>query len=422
MKAATLLRLATASAWNRRSTLVSTLAAIALAVTMLLGVERARTAVRDGFTQAVSGTDLIVGARTSPVQLVLYAVFRLGDATSNLRWESYQRIATHPLVAWSIPLSLGDSHRGFPVLGTGAAYFEHFRHGDGRRLSLASGAPFDALFDVVIGAEVASRLGYAVGDAVVLSHGSGAVTLPEHGDKPFRVSGVLARTGTPVDRTLHVGLEAIEAIHLDWQGGAPLPGVKIAPEFVRKFDLSPKAITAALVGLKARAGVFQMQRFVDGYEPEALVAVLPGLALDQLWRIMDGFERALLAISGLVVVIGLAGMMAVVLASLGERRRELAILRSVGAGPTDVALLLGLEGLLLTILGCVAGYALLAALTLATAPLIQARFGLTLPAWGAIAAEATLLGAVLFAGIIASLIPAWRAARLALADGLTPRL
>ncbi len=422
MRAATLLRLAAASAWNRRSTLVATLASIALAVTMLLAVERTRSTVREGFTQAVSGTDLVIGARTSPVQLMLYAVFRIGDATSNIGWDSYQRIATHPLVAWSIPLSLGDSHRGFPVLGTTPAYFEHFRHGDGRRLALSDGQPFGELFDVVIGAEVADRLRYRVGDPVVLSHGSGDTALPAHRDKPFRISGVLARTGTPVDRTLHVALQAIEAIHLDWQAGAPLPGASIPAEFVRKFDLTPKSVTAVLVGLKSRAGVFQMQRFVNGFGEEPLLAVLPGLALDQLWRLMDGFERALLAVSGLVVAIGLAGMMAVVLASLGERRRELAILRSVGAGPWDVATLLALEGLLLTFAGCLTGYALLTLLTLASAPLLQSRIGLALPLWGAPAAEAALLGCVVAAGLLASLIPAWRASRLALAEGLSPRL
>ena len=129
------------------------------------------------------------GARSSPVQLMLYAVFRIGEATNNIRWQSYRAIAENPAVAWSIPLSLGDSHHGFPVLGTTAAYFEHFRYADSQALTLAAGKPFAELFDAVLGAEVAQRLGYRVGDAIVLNHGMGDVSLAEHADKPFSLGG-----------------------------------------------------------------------------------------------------------------------------------------------------------------------------------------------------------------------------------------
>lgn len=421
------LRLALASAWNRRFTLGLTLCAIALSVAMLLGVERARIAAREGFSQSVAGTDLIVGARTSPVQLLLYAVFRLGDATHEMRWQSVQAIAANPLVAWSVPLSLGDSHRGFPVLGTTTGYFEHFRYGLSRPLALAQGRAFaggiEQVFECVIGAEVAERLGYRLGDRVVLSHGSGdPERLAQHADKPFIVVGILARTGTPVDRTLHISLEAMQAIHLEWVAGVPMPGFTIPAEQVRKFDLAPKTVTAMLVGLKSRGAVFRMQRAVDDYAGEALLAVLPGVALDQLWRIVGVVENALLAVSALVVAIGLAGMVAVVWASLNERRRELAILRSVGAGPLHVFLLLGLEGLLLTAGGIVLGFAALTLATVPAAPWVQAQYGLALPLWTQGWREATLMGAILAAGLVAALLPAWRASRLALADGLTPRL
>src|SRR5688572_19001092 len=125
-----LIVLAARSAWNRRLTLGLTMIAISLSVALLLGVDRVRRDARESFAQSVSGTDLVVGARTSPVQLMLYAVFRIGEATSNMKWESFREIAAHPLVAWAVPLSLGDSHRGYSVVGTSAAYFENFRYGD----------------------------------------------------------------------------------------------------------------------------------------------------------------------------------------------------------------------------------------------------------------------------------------------------
>ena len=416
-----LLRLALASGWNRRFTLTLTVAAIAFSVAMLLGVERARNAAHESFAHSISGTDLVVGPRTSPVQLMLYAVFRLGEATSSMKWGSYLELAQNPEIAWTIPLSIGDSHHGFPVVGTNGSYFQHYRYGLSQPLRLAAGRRFEGLFETVLGAEVAERLRHQLGDRITLSHGTGEFGA-EHSDKPFTVVGVLARTGTPVDRSIHASLEAIEAIHLDWQGGMRIPGLSISAEHARKFDIAPKEITAVLVGLKARARVFHLQRTINGYTGEPLVAVLPGVAMNELWGIVDVVENTLLVVSAMIVAIGLTGMIVAVWAGLNERRRELAILRSVGAGPVDVTLLLALEGFLLTAFGVVSGYALLTVLSLAAAPWMQARFGIVVPAWPAGREELALVGLVFAAGLVAALLPALRACRLSLADGLTPRL
>jgi putative ABC transport system permease protein len=417
-----LVRLAMRSAWNRRLTLGLIVACVALSVVMLLGVERARLAARESFSQAVSGTDLVVGARTSAVQLVLYAVFHLGEATNNMRWPSYLAIAADPAVAWAIPISLGDSHRGYPTVGTSTAFFERFRYGLSMPLQFAAGKPFAGLFEAVVGADAAERLHYRVGERIVLAHGAGGIGGPEHADKPFMIVGMLERTGTPVDRSVLVSLESIEAIHLGWQGGAPVPGLSIPAQYVGKFDLTPKTITAALVGLRSRSGVFRVQRTINDFRDEPLMAVLPGAALDQLWQVVGIVERTLLAVSALVAVVGLAGMAATVLASLNERRRELAILRSVGARPRHIVALLGIEALIVTGAGAAIGVAVLLGLSLAFAPLLESRFGLSIDALAWSKGESLLLAAVIAAGIVAGLAPAYRACRLALSDGLTPRL
>jgi putative ABC transport system permease protein len=417
-----LLTLAIRSAWNRKLTLGLTMMAIALSVTMLLGVERLRNEAHQGFSHSVAGTDLVIGARTSPVQLMLYAVFRIGEATNNIRWDAYEDIAANPMVAWSIPISLGDSHHGFPVLGTTPAYFEHFRYGDQNPLTFTGGKPFKDTFDAVLGSEVSAQLGYKLGSHIVLSHGMGMSGLPEHGDKPFIVTGILAPTGTPVDRTVHVSLEAISAIHLDWVGGAPLPGFSIPQKFVHKFDLKPREITAALIGLKSRAAVFRVQRMVNDYRGEPLLGVMPGVALEQLWQVVGVAEKSLLAVSAMVVVVGLSGLVAVVLASLNERRRELAILRSVGARPWEIFLLLSSEGLFITIAGTLVGVILMALLSVLLAPMVQANYGIAIhPALVSID-ELKLLIAVIGVGQLASLVPGYRAYKLSLADGLTPRI
>ncbi len=376
-----ILILAGKSLWNRRLTSALVVLAIALSVTLLLGVERLRTQARASFANTLSGTDLIVGARGGPINLLLYSVFRIGDPTNNVNWTSYQTLAAHPHVAWTVPLSLGDSHRGFRVLGTNRDYFERYRYGRNQPLRLAAGREFEDVFDAVLGAEVADRLGYRLGQSIVIAHGAGEVSFALHDDKPFRVVGVLARTGTPVDQTVHVSLEGIEAIHADWLGGAPVPGMRLSAEQVRQLDLTPKTLTAFLVGLKAKTAIFRLQREINEFAAEPLLAILPGLTLQQLWDLMGLAENALLVVSGLVVLVGLTVMLAALLTGLNERRREMAILRAVGARPGQIfALVLG-ESLALALAGAALGVLLLQGVLLLAGPALQARLGLAIAAW-----------------------------------------
>ena len=421
-----LLSIAWRSGWNRRATLALVAFSIGLSTFLLLGFERLRGDIRDSFSQSVSGTDLIVGARTGSVQLMLYSIFHLGGATNNIRMDSVYSLEQNRDVAWVVPLSLGDSHRGFPVLATTPEFFTRFQYGYRQHLALASGRLFDGsldgLYDTVIGAEVADALDYRLGQHITLSHGAGGPGGIEHADKPFTIAGILKRTGTPVDRTVHISLGAMEAIHLDWVGGAPMPGVSIPATMARKFDLAPKQVTAALVGLRSRSAVFKVQRFVAEYPQEALMAVLPGVALDQLWDVVGVGEKALLALSALVAVVSFAGLIAVILAGLNERPRELAVLRAVGAGPRQVLLLLLVEGTLVAVLGVAFGAALVAATTFGLGPWIQSRYGILLAASAPSSAEWQLTLEIVGAGVVASLIPAWRAYRLSLVDGLSPRV
>ena len=417
-----LLTLAARSAWNRRFVLSLVVASIALSTFLLLGIERIRGDVHENFSQSVSGTDLIIGARTGSVQLLLYSVFRIGGATNNIRWSSVQAIAGQRAVAWVVPISLGDSHRGFPVVATSPAYFDHFRYGDHQPLALAQGRRFTRVFDTVLGSEVAARLGYKLGERIVLSHGDGAFAANDHADKPFTVVGILAPTGTPVDRSLHIGLDGMEAIHIDWAAGAPLPGTAISAEEASRRDLTPKSVTAALVGLKSRAAVFAVQRYVAAFDDEPLMAVLPGVALDELWDVVGIGERALLAMSALVAAVSLAGLVAVIMAGLNERRRELAILRAVGAGPRQVLLLLALEGGLVTAGGVLLGFVLSALAIVLLAGPVASHFGIALRWHAPAGREWLLLAGLLAGGWLASLVPGYRAYRLSLADGLSPRV
>jgi len=430
---------------NRRFTVGLTIMAIALSVALLLGVERIRREAQTSFTNTISGTDLVVGGRASPVQLLLSSVFGLGDPSTNIDWESYEAIAAHPDVAWSIPLSLGDSYRGFRVVGTTREYFEHLRYGRKQPLRIREGEWFENPDGCVLGSQVAAAVDYAVGDNIVVAHGAGDVSFVEHDEHPFLITGILAPTGTPVDRSVLVGLQGIDAIHagmmeeLDEEDFDPLTaalrrteqdshghGSGLGDNHAHDHHLDhpgynhePGQITAFFVGLTSRSAALGVQRMVNEYEAEPLSAALPGVALQELWEIVGVVERALVAISGFVVVVGLAGLLVAIMTSLNERRREMAILRSVGARPIHIFGLIMGEAALVTVAGIVAGFALLHVLTMAVRPILMTRFGFSIAIGWPSEHELGLALVVLLAGILIGLLPAYRSYRMSLSDGLT---
>ncbi|WP_261816548.1 ABC transporter permease [Vibrio gallicus] len=406
---------------NRKTTAILTILTVAISVILLLGVERIRTEAKNSFANTISGTDLIVGARSGQVNLLLYSVFRIGNATNNIDWKSFEEISSQPAVDWAIPISLGDSHKGFRVMGTTQAYFDHYKYGQKQHIELSQGRPFSGLFETVLGADVAKELGYKVGSKIIIAHGISDVAFARHDHLPFTVVGILAPTGTPVDKTVHVSLGAIEAIHVGWESGANL-GTNPGAEVLKKMDFQPKQITAFMLGLKSKIQTFSLQRQINEYTKEPLSAILPGVALSELWGMMSVAEQALLAVSGFVVVAGLLGMLSSLLTSLQERRREMAILRAMGARPRHIFVLLVSEATALTLAGILVGIAGLYALLAIVGPIIHHQYGIRIGLNLLTSYEWTLMGLVLIAGVIIGFIPAFRAYRQSLADGMTIRI
>ena len=422
MKAGLLLvHLAWKSLASRRATAGLTVLSLTVSVALLLGVETLHREARSGFAGTVSGTDLIVGARSGPIALLLHSVFRVGDATANISWTTAERIAAHPDVAWTVPLSLGDSHRGYRVVGTNADYFHHYRYGKRQSLAFKSGGPFEDTFDAVLGAEVAQTLGYRLGDDMVVAHGLGEIASCLHDDHPFRVAGILAPTGTPVDRAVHVSLAGIEAMHFDWQPGTGKRGPGISSDQLRRMDLQPKEVTALLVGLKSRFAVFRLQREINTDRSEPLLAILPGATLAQLWGLMGNVETALRAISALVAAAAFLGMLSMLLAGLTERQHEIAVLRAVGAQPWQVISLIVCEALVLTLLAILFGLVLLHGGLAVARPLIAEFAGVRIGWSGLEALDFAYLAGFLAIGFLAGLPPSLTAYRRSLADGLIPR-
>lgn len=348
-----LIKLAAKSLLQRRVSVLLTVMMIAISVFVLLSVDTIRYQAKDSFSKTVSGVDLIIGARTGQLNLLLYSVFHVGNATNNISWQSYQEVASNPNVAWSIPISLGDSHRGYRVVGTTTDLFKFFKYGQKQALEFTEGKPFTNLYDAVIGADVAKKLGYVVGSKIVLSHGIATTSFSKHDDKPFIISGILEPTGTPSDKSVFVSLQAIEAIHKNWKNGVKLPSALASQNHIDQAALVPTSITAFMVGLKSKLATFALQRHVNTFPEEPLQAILPGATLVELWQMLGSVEQILLLISVLVLAGALFGMSNMLLVSMKQRQHEMAVLRAVGASPLVIFLLIQLEAMLLVVIGVV---------------------------------------------------------------------
>ena len=225
-----------------------------------------------------------------------------------------------------------------------------------------------------------------------------------------------------MDRTVIVSLEAIEAIHVDWKSGAQIPGQTTPVDVIRQMELEPQAVTAALVGVKSRLQVFRLQRAINEYAQEPLLAILPGVALQELWQIVGIAEVALIAVSAMVVVTALIGLMATIFSSLNERRREMAIFRAMGARPRVILALLVMEAMMMGALGAVLGLALLYLGLFIGQPIVDGAFGLWLPIEPPNMREVWVLLGVVAASAIVSMVPAIRAYRMSLADGMMVKI
>jgi putative ABC transport system permease protein len=416
-----ILGLAIKSFRNRKFTTGLTVLSIALSVMLLLGIEKIRHGAEASFTSTVSGTDLIVGARSSPVQLLLYSVFHIGNPTNNISAAGYEEVTADPQVKWAIPLSLGDSHKGYRVVGTTTQFYEHFRFGRRQRLQLEQGQWFGEAYDAAVGAEVAAVLGYKPGDQIIIAHGSGDDSFITHKDTPFKLTGILKRTGTPVDRAVYVGLSNIDAIHEGFEDNAH-DHDPLMPHTEHAKEAKQGGLSAILLGLKSRGAAISVQRTINEHDHEPLTAIMPGVVLLEVWQMMRVVEKILMIVSGLVVAVGLFSMLIILMTSLNERRREMAILRSVGARPAHVFALIMGEAVFLTLLAIGTGVAMVYGLMLLLQPWLESMYGLYLVIGWPSMTELLLLAIIVVCGFVVGMIPSIRIYRYSLADGMTIRV
>ncbi|MCB1197994.1 MAG: ABC transporter permease [Deltaproteobacteria bacterium] len=393
----------------RKTTVGLSLFSIMISVTLLVGVNRLRVDAKQSFQNTISNIDLIVGAKTGASQLLLSTVFHQGFPSNNISYRFFTSMQQKQDVAFAIPISLGDSHRGFRVIGTSKDFFQHFKYGNKQQLTLTSGQTFASASDVVVGYHVAKKLGYHIGDNIVVAHGMGETSFDPHDDHPFTIVGILKPTGTPVDKAVYVSLQAIEKIHLENHESAD-----------DMEQLKPISITAMFIGLKNKVAIFGLQRAINEYKKEPLLAIIPGLTFYEIWNLVAVAEKALWIISIFVFIAGMLGLLTLILTSMRERTYEIAVLRSQGATPRQIAWLFVIESTFLTVVGSLLGLFLLWLLILAFGGILQPAFGISLTFPISDPKLWKIIGSVCIAGFVIGWIPAIMAYRKTLQQGLTP--
>ncbi len=412
-----LFNLALYSLLSRKVTVLLTVVSLSLSITLFLSIDSLRLGAKKSFFGNVKSGDLILGSRSGEIQLLLYSLFQVGSATNNIRWESFKEISKNPNIDWIVPISLGDSHKQYRVMGTKKIYFEKFSYRKNKKIEFAEGNEFYGLFDVVIGSDVAKNLNYKLKDRVVIAHGVSSLSL--HVEFPFQISGILKKTGTSVDKLILVSLEALEAIHQDWQSGTKIPNKKnSSPKEFKKADLEPKEITSAIIKVKSPIKIFQLQREINSYKSEPLQAIIPGIVLSKLWEIVSFTEKIMLIISSMVIISSFVGMTAILYSTLNSRRKEMALLRIVGASPRIIFILLLTEAVMICFVSILLAVLVTQILSFVFYPILDYKFGIFLEYKFLNKNDLLFLLLILFSSVLVSIFPSIQAYKNSINDGI----
>lgn len=383
-----------------------TLAGIALGAALVCGVLVLKRESETAFSREAALFDLVVGGKGGSLQLVLSCVYHLDMPSGNIPYSDYEKLRRDSRVRWAAPVGLGDNYAGYRIVGTESHFFD-LTDRDGRPFfSLAEGRLIEDPFEVVIGSEVARTTGLSIGDTFAGTHGLVNVPGSElHDEFPYRVCGILEPTETTQDRAIFGTLESVwliheteDRLHSAIQGTATLQRQK------------PRETTAVLVRLRTPGLRLHMANEIRNRTGG--IAAIP---LNEVMRLYQGIvapmQQALLFVAGAVVGVSCLTVLATLLQSGERRRRDLAILRSLGARPGEVAALMFLEGFLLCGMGLGLGWLLGHGCLALAASWLRETSGLVIATWSMDRAEVLAFGLMAFCCLIASVVPALAAYR-----------
>ena len=437
---------------------------LAFSISLYFTVSRIQESVKASFKSTVSGVDSVVAARGGNLQILLNSVFLIGEPSAPIQWNTYQDIANNNKIKWAVPISLGDSHKGYRVIGTTNNYFKQIKYSSRKNIEFLTGNSFNDVFDVVLGSVVASKLNYNIGEEIAITHGLSDVgevhtftseknakhddhddhakheedeghddhedhakheedegrddhAGHDHENLGFKVSGILKPTGTPIDNAVYVSLAGIEAMHTGWIGNQKV--IDVSLEQIMEKELRPKTISAIFLSLNNRTQIFQFQRDVINYKEEAISSVMPGITLSRLWMLTGNVDKAFKIITFFIIIIALLGMIAMTIAGLSSRRREMAILRSVGASPVNIVSLLLVESIIISIISCILGYILMVVIFSLGKDYLQNNYGIFIDSFSIKNYDLQIVITIVFAALIATIVPAIQIYKNTVRDGLS---
>jgi putative ABC transport system permease protein len=405
-----MLRLSWANLKADRLSTVLSIMLLAIGVGMVAFVMVVSQQLTDRFNRDIRGIDMVVGAKGSPLQLILSAVYQMDSPTGNIPLREVKRLQKHPLVKYSIPLAYGDSYQGYRIVGTEEKYLEHYD------AQFATGNVWTKDFEAVIGSETAENLNLKLGDHFHGSHGL-VDDMHVHEEEAYHVSGILKPTGTVVDRLILTNIGSVWHIHGE-HGDAEEKahdheghdhGDDVHEGHAHEPEDDSREITALLIKFKNPMAMMQLPRHVN--TNTNMQAALPAIEVNRLYQLLGVGFTTLQIIGALIMTIAAISVFISLLNSLKDRKYELALMRSLGASPFKLFSMVILESLLLCIIGYSAGIALGRIGLLLMARLGEEQMQMSLTGNGFTMEEVWLLPVTLIIGLIAALIPAFQAYR-----------
>jgi len=403
--------------WNRKFTSTLTILSVALGVGLIYAVLTLREETRKRFEEEGQSFDIVVGAKGSPLQLVLSALYFMDAPTGNIQLADYEAIKKNEDVAAAFPISMGDTYRGFRIVGTITDLFSYTWtnpvSGEKRKpFNLAEGRLFEKPMEAVLGSAVARAEQLQLGDSFIGAHGF--IELPDgvredHAENPYTVVGILQPSGSPNDRAIFADLASVWDVHAQKHA---------APDRHGQGQDAPLEVTAVLVSLQSPTLRFQFVEFVnDTYNA---MATIPINQIQNLYASLLGTAKSvLLAVGYLVVVISAISILIGLYLSILQRRRDLAIMRALGASAYEIVGSVLIEAFLVTLLGVVAGWFVGNIATLAVGLYLTRQYGLTIDVFTMLTNEQIVAFSIVgLVGIIAGIAPAWQAYRTDVARDL----
>lgn len=368
--------------------LLMTLGIAMISLLMLLGKQ-----LQDKFAKNISGIDLVVGAKGSPLQLILSSVYQIDNPTGNVYLDDVAAIAQNPLVKEMIPLSMGDNYQGFRIVGTNKKYFEHFK------TKIATGKMFKGNLEVVLGASTAKNANLKVGDTFASSHGLDSEG-EKHAENSYKVVGILEYNNSVVDNLILTSLNSVWNIH-EHKEEHHEEGEEHHEEAAD--SLVKREITSAIIKFRSPMGMMTMPRNIN--QNSKLQAAVPAIEVNRLFELLGIGIEGLQFLAAVIMLISGISVFVSLYNSLKERKYEMALMLSMGASRTRLFLMLLLEGIILSVLGFIAGIILSRIGIYLISNALNRKFHFDITQFGLQTGEIYLFVGALVVGILAAALP-----------------